>query len=119
MPALSYFNAVTWFAPDNVVVSNLFGVRSGLGMLPITFDWAQISYIGSPLMTPAWAAANVVGGLVVVMWGIAPVLCKCSSFFVTEGEIFFMDAYSLLFLTLLLIAVYRRALLFDRRWDGR
>jgi hypothetical protein len=23
MPALSYFNAVTWFAPDNVVVSNL------------------------------------------------------------------------------------------------
>jgi len=23
MPALSYFNAATWFAPDNVVISNL------------------------------------------------------------------------------------------------
>lgn len=23
MPALSYFNVITWFAPDNVVVANL------------------------------------------------------------------------------------------------
>jgi hypothetical protein len=45
-------------------------------MLPVTFDWAQISYIGSPLMTPFWAAANVVGGLIIVMWIIAPIMCK-------------------------------------------
>ncbi len=31
----------------------------------ITFDWAQISYIGSPLATPWWAAANIATGLVV------------------------------------------------------
>ncbi|KAI2786790.1 hypothetical protein POX_g09184 [Penicillium oxalicum] len=74
MPALSYFNVVTWFAPQNVVVSNLFGVASGLGMLPLTFDWAQIAYIGSPLLTPWWAAANIVTGLVVVIWVIAPIL---------------------------------------------
>lgn len=74
MPALSYFNVVTWFAPDNVVVSNLFGVSSGLGLFPMTFDWAQIAYIGSPLLTPWWAAANVVAGLVSVMWIIAPIL---------------------------------------------
>ncbi|KAB5523870.1 OPT oligopeptide transporter protein-domain-containing protein [Coniochaeta sp. 2T2.1] len=73
MPALSYFNVVTWFAPDNVVVANLFGVVSGLGMFPITFDWAQIAYIGSPLLTPFWAAMNVVGGLVIVMWIAAPI----------------------------------------------
>ena len=41
----------------------------------MTFDWAQIAYIGSPLLTPWWAAANVVGGLVIVMWIIAPILC--------------------------------------------
>ena len=41
----------------------------------MTFDWAQIAYIGSPLLTPWWAAANVVGGLVLVMWIIAPLLC--------------------------------------------
>ncbi|KAL7270071.1 hypothetical protein RUND412_007233 [Rhizina undulata] len=74
MPALSYFNVVTWFAPKNVVVANLFGVTSGLGMFPLTFDWAQISYIGSPLMTPFWAAANVVSGLVLVMWILAPIM---------------------------------------------
>ncbi|KXJ92416.1 OPT oligopeptide transporter protein-domain-containing protein [Microdochium bolleyi] len=73
MPALSYFNVITWFAPDNVVVANLFGVVSGLGLFPLTFDWAQIAYIGSPLLTPFWAAMNVVGGLVLVMWIAAPI----------------------------------------------
>lgn len=47
-------------------------------MFPITFDWAQIAYIGSPLLTPWWAAANVVGGLVLVMWIAAPIMCKWS-----------------------------------------
>lgn len=78
MPALSYFNVITWLAPKNVVVSNLFGVASGLGMFPLTFDWAQIAYIGSPLLTPWWAAANIVTSLVVVIWIIAPILCMCS-----------------------------------------
>lgn len=73
MPCLSYFNVLTWFAPKNVVVANLFGVTSGLGLFPVTFDWAQIAYIGSPLLTPFWAAMNVVGGLVLVMWIIAPI----------------------------------------------
>jgi OPT family oligopeptide transporter len=73
MPALSYFNVITWFAPDNVVIANLFGVVSGLGLFPLTFDWAQVAYIGSPLLTPFWAAMNVVGGLVVVMWIVAPI----------------------------------------------
>ncbi|KUI68617.1 Glutathione transporter 1 [Cytospora mali] len=73
MPCLSYFNVITWFAPKNVVVANLFGVSSGLGLFPVTFDWAQIAYIGSPLLTPFWAAMNVVGGLVIVMWIIAPI----------------------------------------------
>ena len=55
-----------------------FGVASGLGLFPMTFDWAQIAYIGSPLLTPWWAAANVVGGLVIVMWIIAPIMCRHS-----------------------------------------
>lgn len=44
-------------------------------MLPITFDWAQIAYIGSPLVVPFWAAVNVIGGLVIFMWILAPILC--------------------------------------------
>lgn len=81
MPALSYFNVITWFAPKNVVVANLFGVASGLGMFPLTFDWAQIAYIGSPLLTPWWAAANVIGGLAIVMWVIAPILYYSNTLF--------------------------------------
>ncbi|KAF2007132.1 OPT-domain-containing protein [Amniculicola lignicola CBS 123094] len=73
-PALSYFNVITWFAPRNVVVANLFGTASGLGLFPVTFDWGQIAYIGSPLVTPFWAALNILGGLVVVMWIMAPLM---------------------------------------------
>jgi hypothetical protein len=43
----------------------------------VTFDWAQIAYIGSPLIVPFWAALNIVGGLVVVMWILAPTMCMC------------------------------------------
>jgi OPT family oligopeptide transporter len=74
MPALSYFNVITWFAPNNVVIANLFGVSSGLGLFPVTFDWAQITYIGSPLLVPFWAAVNVIGGLSIVMWIVAPIM---------------------------------------------
>ncbi|KAF2139318.1 uncharacterized protein K452DRAFT_300380 [Aplosporella prunicola CBS 121167] len=77
-PALSYFNVVTWFAPKNVVVANLFGIASGLGLFPLTFDWSQIAYIGSPLVVPFWAALNIVGGLVVVMWIMAPIMYYCN-----------------------------------------
>lgn len=41
----------------------------------MTFDWAQIAYIGSPLVTPFWAALNILGGLVLVMWIAAPLMC--------------------------------------------
>jgi OPT family small oligopeptide transporter len=74
IPALSWFNVITWFAPRNVVVANLFGVASGLGLFPMTFDWSQIAYIGSPLVVPFWAALNIIGGLVIVMWIIAPIM---------------------------------------------
>ncbi|KAL8725877.1 MAG: hypothetical protein Q9166_007074 [cf. Caloplaca sp. 2 TL-2023] len=73
-PALSYFSVVTWFAPQNVIIANLFGTSSGLGLFPVTFDWAQIAYIGSPLLTPWWAAANVVAGLVIIIWIVAPIM---------------------------------------------
>ncbi|KAF9870372.1 hypothetical protein CkaCkLH20_12219 [Colletotrichum karsti] len=81
MPCLSYFNVITWFAPKNVVVANLFGVVSGLGLFPLTFDWAQITYIGSPLLVPFWAAMNVIGGLVIVMWLVAPIAYYASLFY--------------------------------------
>ena len=49
---LSVFNWVCWIAPNNVIVNNLFGSISGLGMGLFTFDWVAISAIGSPLVIP-------------------------------------------------------------------
>ncbi|KAJ7271601.1 OPT oligopeptide transporter [Mycena rebaudengoi] len=72
--ALSYFSWVCWIVPDNVVVNQLFGVRYGLAMGMVTFDWSQISYIGSPLATPWWAEANVAVGFVFFFWILTPAL---------------------------------------------
>ncbi|KAF9502152.1 OPT oligopeptide transporter, partial [Pleurotus eryngii] len=72
--ALSVFTWACWIAPNNVVVNQLFGCVPELRHSLITFDWAQISYIGSPLATPWWAEANVAAGFVVFFWILTPVL---------------------------------------------
>ncbi|KAG6829206.1 hypothetical protein H0H92_005335 [Tricholoma furcatifolium] len=72
--ALSYFSWVCWIAPNNIPVNQMFGYVNGLGMSLITFDWAQIGYIGSPLATPWWAEANIAVGFVFFFWIITPAL---------------------------------------------
>jgi OPT family small oligopeptide transporter len=72
--ALSYFSWVCWIAPTNVPVNQMFGYQHGMGMSLITFDWAQIAYIGSPLATPWWAEANVAVGFVFFFWFLTPLL---------------------------------------------
>ncbi|TVY83460.1 Sexual differentiation process protein isp4 [Lachnellula suecica] len=63
---LSIFAFATWIAPNNVVVNQLFGGTSGLSLIPITFDWTQISgFIGSPLIPPWFAIANTMIGVIV------------------------------------------------------
>jgi hypothetical protein len=50
---LNVFAFATWIAPNNVVVNQLFGGSTRLSLLPITFDWTQISgFVGSPLILP-------------------------------------------------------------------
>lgn len=42
----------------------LFGGVTGLGLIPITFDWTIISgFLGSPLVPPWFAIANALVGL--------------------------------------------------------
>ncbi|GAA5982688.1 hypothetical protein JCM11641_002337 [Rhodosporidiobolus odoratus] len=72
--ALSAFSWVCWIAPNNVVVNQLFGVSSGLGMGLFTFDWSQIAYVVSPLVVPWWAEANVFVAFVLAFWLIAPLM---------------------------------------------
>ncbi|KAG6856129.1 hypothetical protein H0H87_007188, partial [Tephrocybe sp. NHM501043] len=72
--ALSYFSWVCWIAPDNIPVNQMFGYVHGLGMSLVTFDWAQIAYIGSPLATPWWAEANIAVGFTFFFWILTPIL---------------------------------------------
>lgn len=60
--------------PNNVPINQVFGVSSGLGMSFVTFDWLQISWIGSPLVIPWWAQVNVFTGFVLFYWVLTPVL---------------------------------------------
>ncbi len=61
---LQYFMWVVWIAPDNVVVNQVFGGFSGLGILPMSFDWGIISgFLGSPLQTPSFAIWNSAVGM--------------------------------------------------------
>lgn len=55
-------------------MNNLFGMSTGLGYLPTTFDWSQVAYNGSPLVVPFWAQANVFAGWVVIFALVAPIL---------------------------------------------
>lgn len=68
-PFLSVFAWVTWIKPQNVVINQLFGGWTGLSLIPMTFDWTQISGFNfSPLIAPWHAIANTLIGMVVFYW---------------------------------------------------
>ncbi|KAJ6785179.1 hypothetical protein PWT90_01590 [Aphanocladium album] len=80
-PALGYFTWVCWIAPKNPIVNQVFGMKSGIGLLPFTFDWAQIAYIGSPLVIPAWAILNILASLVFWIYIITPAIYYSNTWF--------------------------------------
>ncbi|KAL9939609.1 hypothetical protein V8E36_001426 [Tilletia maclaganii] len=72
--ALSTLNWACWIAPNNIKLNQLMGVSSGLGMGIITLDWSQISYIGSPLVTPWFTEAQTLLSLILFFWILTPAL---------------------------------------------
>ncbi|KAJ9145129.1 Small oligopeptide transporter, OPT family [Pleurostoma richardsiae] len=65
-PFLSVFAFVTWIKPQSPVINQLFGGWTGVSLIPITFDWTQISgYTTSPLIFPWFAVSNTLIGVVV------------------------------------------------------
>ncbi len=67
--ALSVFAFATFIRPNNVVINQLFGGWTGLSLIPITFDWTQVTgYIFSPLVAPWFAIANTLIGMVIFFW---------------------------------------------------
>ena len=53
LQAMSYFNWITWIAPENVKLAAIAGSVTGLGFNPIpTFDWNQFVVFADPLISP-------------------------------------------------------------------
>ncbi|KAG8914221.1 hypothetical protein FRC01_004171, partial [Tulasnella sp. 417] len=71
---LSYFSFICWIRPNNVVVNQLFGSVTSLGMSFLSFDWSQISWVISPLVVPWWALWQQFLGFVVFYWLVLPLL---------------------------------------------
>ncbi|KAJ5217960.1 uncharacterized protein N7498_000059 [Penicillium cinerascens] len=68
-PFLSVFAWVTFIKPNNAVINQLFGGWTGISLLPMTFDWTQISGFNfSPLIAPWYAIANTLIGMVIFFW---------------------------------------------------
>ncbi|TDL22395.1 glutathione transporter [Rickenella mellea] len=78
---LSVFSWICWIVPNNVVVNQLFGYNSGLGMGVITFDWSLISFNGSPLVTPWWAQMNILVIFVLLAWVVLPIMYYTNTFY--------------------------------------
>jgi hypothetical protein len=94
--SLSAFAFITWLVPHNQKVNAIFGVsdidtrpweykwyqltlsdfqmNSGLGLLPISFDWTQINYAGTPLTTPFYVTCNAFAVVVIFYLFLAPIL---------------------------------------------
>ncbi|KAJ7254139.1 OPT-domain-containing protein [Mycena rebaudengoi] len=73
--ALSYFNWMTWIAPENIHLAAITGSISGLGFNPIpTFDWNQFSFQLDPLIYPFFSTFNTFLGamiafpIIVALW---------------------------------------------------
>ncbi|CAG7968854.1 unnamed protein product [Penicillium salamii] len=79
---LSTFAFICWIVPSNVVVNQLFGQTTGLGMSVLTFDWAQVVYANqSPLLVPFWAGMNVMGSFALFFWLVCPLVYYTNTWF--------------------------------------
>ncbi|KAI8865745.1 OPT superfamily oligopeptide transporter, partial [Ramicandelaber brevisporus] len=66
----------------------------GLGLLNVTLDWSSVaSYLGSPIVTPFWAIANILVGFIIVMWIITPALYYTNSWEAQKYPIYFWKVY--------------------------
>ena len=64
--AMSYFNWMTWIAPDNVNLAAVTGSVGGLGLNPFpTWDWSQLSLVIDPLVSPFYSVFNTFLGTLI------------------------------------------------------
>lgn len=90
---LSYFTWICWIVPDNVVVNQVFGMVTGMGLFPLTLDWSMVAYNTNPLLSPHWAAANVFFGFALFFWVVTPALYYTNTWFTAYLPFCTADVY--------------------------
>ncbi|XP_059629773.1 oligopeptide transporter 4-like [Cornus florida] len=74
IPILSNISWVCWAFPKSVTAHQIGSGMRGLGLGSLTLDWSVVaSFLGSPLVTPFFAIANVCVGYVAIMYVLLPV----------------------------------------------
>ncbi|SCU97646.1 LAMI_0F10814g1_1 [Lachancea mirantina] len=75
---LSYFNFVLWGSKTrhNFIANTIFGVQSGVGAIPLSFDYTQVSQAmtGSVFATPFWVSANTYASVLIFFVIVLPIL---------------------------------------------
>ncbi|ETS84490.1 hypothetical protein PFICI_02515 [Pestalotiopsis fici W106-1] len=90
---LSYFTWICWIAPNNLAVNQVFGMVTGMGLFPLTFDWSMIAYNTNPLLSPHWAALNVFFGFAFFFWIVTPALYYTNTWFTAYMPFCTADVY--------------------------
>ncbi|CUM63902.1 uncharacterized protein PRCAT00001490001 [Priceomyces carsonii] len=73
MPFLSTLGAwISWCKPSSAALSQVFGVKTGLGLFPLTLDWTQIASLNNPLTTPFWSVGCIFLSFVFWIWIVMP-----------------------------------------------
>ncbi|XP_019175060.1 PREDICTED: oligopeptide transporter 2-like [Ipomoea nil] len=73
-PTISNLSLLCLLYPKSVLVQQIGSGMKGLGILSFTFDWSVVaSYLGSPMVTPFFAIANVFVGYVAVVYVLIPI----------------------------------------------
>jgi small oligopeptide transporter, OPT family len=93
-PFLGVFAWVTWIKPQNVVINQLFGGSTGLSLIPMTFDWTQISGFNfSPLIAPWYAISNTMIGMFIWFWIVTPAIQYSNLFYAQHLPISDSNSY--------------------------
>ncbi|XP_038886406.1 oligopeptide transporter 6-like [Benincasa hispida] len=70
---LTSFSWLCWFNSKSLLLHQMGSGMNGLGLGAFGIDWSTISsYLGSPLVSPWFATANVAVGFVLVMYVMTP-----------------------------------------------
>uniref|UniRef100_A0A7N2KUS9 Oligopeptide transporter n=1 Tax=Quercus lobata TaxID=97700 RepID=A0A7N2KUS9_QUELO len=91
---LTSLSWICWTSPKSVLAQQLGSGLNGLGLFAFGLDWATISsYLGSPLASPWFATANVVG-YVFVVYILTPICYWLNVFSAKTFPIYSQDLFS-------------------------